>query len=109
MSVLVTVCRDCCCGTVRKHPTVDHGRQLARLRDIAARHGGAIRVSECLDTCETSNVVVVQAKGTKPIWLGFVLDDAVLDDIDTWLTNGGPATDLPATLTLNRVSPPRGK
>ncbi|WP_035304186.1 hypothetical protein [Actinokineospora inagensis] len=105
MSPLITVCRDCCCGTVKKHPTVDHGRQLTRLREIAARHGGTVRVAECLDTCETSNVVVVQVKGAKPVWLGFVLDDTVLDDIDAWLAAGGPGTDLPATLALNRVAP----
>ncbi|SER64376.1 hypothetical protein [Actinokineospora terrae] len=107
MSVLVTVCRDCCCGTVKKHPTVNHGAQVSRLRAIAARHGGKVRVSECLDTCETSNVVVVQAKGGKPVWLGFVLDDGVLDDIEAWLDAGGPGVaDLPAALELNRVSPP---
>ena len=24
----VTVCRDCCCGSARKHPRVDHDAQL---------------------------------------------------------------------------------
>ncbi|PPK69128.1 (2Fe-2S) ferredoxin domain-containing protein [Actinokineospora auranticolor] len=107
MSLRVTVCRDCCCGTVRKHPTVNHYRQLNRLREIAARHGGTVRVAECLDTCETSNVVVVQARGAKPVYLGFVLDDAVVDDIDAWLTAGGPGVaPLPETLELNRVQAP---
>ncbi|GLZ39604.1 (2Fe-2S) ferredoxin domain-containing protein [Actinokineospora sp. NBRC 105648] len=108
MSALITVCRDCCCGTVKKHPTVNHGHQLARIRELAARHGATVRVAECLDTCETSNVVVVQAKGSKPVWLGFVLTDAAVDDIDQWLAAGGPGVaPLPETLELHRVSPPR--
>ncbi|SDD91187.1 hypothetical protein [Actinokineospora iranica] len=107
MSVRVTVCRDCCCGTVKKHPDVDHGYQLARIKDVAARHGAMVRVAECLDTCATSNVVVVQAKGGKPVWLGFVLTDAAVDDIDTWLAAGGPGVaPLPATLELHRITPP---
>ena len=27
----VTVCRDCCCGSARQHPAVDHDGQLSRL------------------------------------------------------------------------------
>ncbi|MFY1632080.1 hypothetical protein ACN27F_02145 [Solwaraspora sp. WMMB335] len=53
---LVTVCRGCCCGTSRKHPDVDHDGQLRALRASGAR----VRVVDCLNTCERSNVVVVQ-------------------------------------------------
>ncbi len=107
MSTRITVCRDCCCGTLKKHPGFDHGYQLDRIKDVAARHGATVRVAECLDTCETSNVVVVQAKGGKPVWFGFVLTDAAVDDIDDWLAAGGPgAAPLPATLELHRVTPP---
>ncbi|WP_312880477.1 (2Fe-2S) ferredoxin domain-containing protein [Actinokineospora xionganensis] len=103
----ITVCRDCCCGTVKKHPTVDHGYQLARLRVVAAEVGATVRVAECLDTCETSNVVVVQAKGGKPVWLGFVLSDEAVDDIEEWLKAGGPGVaPLSDTLELHRITPP---
>lgn len=103
----ITVCRDCCCGSVAKHPTVDHGAQLERLREIGAKVGATVRLAECLDTCETSNVVVVQAPGAQPVWLGWVLSDAVLADIEGWLTSGGPgAAPLPEILELHRVTAP---
>jgi hypothetical protein len=105
--VRVTVCRDCCCGSVRKHPEVDHGAQVARLRAIGEKVGATVRLAECLDTCETSNVVVVQAPGAKPVWLGWVLSEAVLDDIEAWLTSGGPGVaPLSDVLELHRITAP---
>jgi len=104
--VRVTVCRGCCCGTTRKHPDHDHEAQLERLEALAARSGGRVRVrtADCLDACESSNVVVVKPPGAKPVWLGFVLHEAVMDDLERWLATGGP---LPAVLELHRVAPPR--
>ncbi|WP_246018762.1 (2Fe-2S) ferredoxin domain-containing protein [Saccharothrix australiensis] len=101
----MTVCRACCCGTVKKHPDYDHEGQLHRLRALAAGSGGRVRVrtADCLDTCENSNVVVVKPPGGQPVWLGFVLHDAVMDDLERWLADGGP---LPATLELNRIPSP---
>ncbi|MCW2506633.1 MAG: hypothetical protein JWO79_4917, partial [Actinomycetia bacterium] len=58
---LVTVCRGCCCGTERKHPGIDHDGLLAALAEV-----GAVRVSDCLDVCEDSNVVVVQPSADPP-------------------------------------------
>ncbi|WP_156757706.1 (2Fe-2S) ferredoxin domain-containing protein [Actinokineospora pegani] len=107
MSLRVTVCQDCCCGTVKKHPTTNHFDHLRRLRAAAARAGGSVRVSQCLDTCETSNVVVVQAKGHKPVWFGWVLRDAAIADLEAWLAAGGPgAAPVPDTLELHRITPP---
>ncbi|MEU4802644.1 (2Fe-2S) ferredoxin domain-containing protein [Actinosynnema sp. NPDC023587] len=102
---LVTVCRGCCCGTVKKHPEYDHAEQLRRLEAVAARSGGRVRVrtADCLDACENSNIVVVKRPGTKPVWLGSVLHDVVMEDLEQWLTTGGP---LPAKLEPNRVAPP---
>lgn len=49
----VTVCRDCCCGTV-KVPG-DHAAQTARRRSAVP-----VRVSACLDVCEQADAIVVQ-------------------------------------------------
>ncbi len=102
----VTVCRGCCCGTVKKHPDYDHQAQLERLQSLAARSGGRVRVrtADCLDACENSNIIVVKRPDEKPLWLGFVLHDAIMDDLEHWLATDGP---LPATLELNRVAPPK--
>ncbi|WP_444544227.1 (2Fe-2S) ferredoxin domain-containing protein [Planosporangium mesophilum] len=109
----VTVCRGCCCGTTAKHPDVDHAGQLARLR--GALVGVAqVRVSDCLDVCEHSNVVVVSPSpagrkaGARPVWLGFVLDDGAVDDIAAWVGSGGPGlADPPVTVDLYAFTPPR--
>lgn len=91
----VTVCRDCCCGSARKHPDVDHDAQLGRLRRaLPAPH--RVRTSVCLDQCSQSNVIVVhptpdaRRDGARPVWFGLVLDDAVTDDIAAWVRAGGP-------------------
>jgi hypothetical protein len=110
-SCLVTTCRDCCCGTRRKHPEVDHDEHLARLR--AGLAGSArVRVSRCLDTCDQSNVIVVNPSrdgrrtGGRPIWLGLVLDDAGIDDVIAWVRGGGPGVaEAPATLGLYEFTP----
>jgi hypothetical protein len=109
----VTVCRGCCCGTVAKHPGVDHAGQLTRLR--AALAGvAALRVSDCLDACERSNIIVVSPSpagrdaGARPVWLGFVLDDDAIDDITTWIRAGGPGlADPHATVDLYMFNPSR--
>jgi hypothetical protein len=99
----LTVCRDCCCGSLDKHPDVDHDGHLAALRAGAGRH--RVRVSECLSVCERSNVVVVQPcpsarrRGARPVYLGDVLDDDALDAVTSWLTAGGPGVAaMPARL-----------
>lgn len=109
----LTVCRGCCCGSARKHPDVDHARQVVRLRaEIGAEH--RVRVTDdCLDACERSNVVVVhpspagRAAGARPVWFGFVLDDTAVDDIAAWVRAGGPGVvPLPAVLELYAVPAP---
>ncbi|WP_433224060.1 hypothetical protein ACQP00_31215 [Dactylosporangium sp. CS-047395] len=108
----MTVCRDCCCGSARKHPGVDHDRQLDRLRSaLPAPH--RVRTSQCLDVCDQSNVVVVhpapaaRRAGARPAWFGLVLDDVVADDIAAWITAGGPGrAPLGAILELSVIAPP---
>jgi hypothetical protein len=106
----VTVCRDCCCGSVRKHPAVDHDGQLVRLRE-ALPQPHRVRVAECLDQCTQSNVVVVhpappaRRAGARPVWFGLVLDDAVTGDIADWVRAGGPGVaPLTPALELSVIS-----
>lgn len=105
----LTVCRDCCCGTARKHPETDHAAQLARFR-AAAR----VRVSDCLDACAYSNVVVVspspagRAAGARPVWLFGVLDADTEDEVLAWVAAGGPGiADPPGMLDLRIFTPAR--
>jgi (2Fe-2S) ferredoxin len=108
----VTVCRDCCCGSAKKHPDVDHDDQLRQLRaGLPAPH--RVRVSDCLDACEQSNVVVVhptpaaRRAGARPVWFGLVVSDDVTDDIAGWVQAGGPGVaPLPAVLELSVVPAP---
>lgn len=110
----LVVCRGCCCGDPGKHPGTDHAGQLARLRAAAERSGGrfAVRTSTCLGPCGQANIVVVQpsrdgrARGGRPAWVGFALDDASLDDVLHWAEAGGPGVaEPPAALTLQLVDP----
>ncbi|WP_092542036.1 hypothetical protein [Actinoplanes derwentensis] len=108
----MTVCRDCCCGSLRKHPTVDHDGQLDELR-TALEPEHRVRTSLCLDACAQSNVVVVQPtpvarrQGARPVWFGLVLDDDVLTDLIGWINDGGPgAAPLPPILELSKIKPP---
>jgi hypothetical protein len=107
------VCRDCCCGTERKHPGVDHAGQLLALRAAAGR-ADAVRVSECLDACGDSNVVIVtpspdgRRRGGRPTWLGLINDEGSLADVTAWIRAGGPGiAPMPAPLELNAIQPPR--
>jgi (2Fe-2S) ferredoxin len=108
----LTVCRDCCCGSLRKHPTVDHDGQLDVLR-AAMEPAHRVRTSLCLDACSQSNVVVVhpparaRRAGARPVWFGLVLDDTVVDDLVKWVGDGGPGVaELPAVLELSVIQPP---
>lgn len=104
MSCTVTVCRDCCCGTIRKHPDVDHDAQLAALRDGIAEAGRLV-VSPCLLACERSNVVVVapaaaaRVDGARPVWLAEVLTPDQTAAVVAWVRAGGPGR-APLPLTL---------
>jgi hypothetical protein len=109
----VRVCRDCCCGSTRKHPDVDHDGLLARL---TSRVGGAaeVAVTPCLLACEHSDVVVVspgaagRRAGGRPVWLGSVLDEVAVDAIAAWVASGGPGLAAPpsALAAHAMVAPP---
>ncbi|HET9516912.1 MAG TPA: hypothetical protein VFO77_04220 [Actinoplanes sp.] len=111
----MTVCRDCCCGSAKKHPGVDHDGQLSVLRaELTTPH--RVRVSDCLDACEQSNVVVVhpapaaRRAGARPVWFGLVVDDEITGDIAAWVRAGGPGVaPLSPALQLSVVSAPRSR
>lgn len=107
----VTVCRGCCCGSTTKHPDTDHSAQLERIR-AGAGPAGRVRISDCLDACERSNVMVVipsaagRRAGARPVWLGEVLDDDATEDVIAWVSSGGPGvSEPPGVLDLYAFSP----
>jgi len=110
LDTVVLVCRDCCCGTARKHPDVDHDFQLERIEEAAAVAGAKVIVTRCLDVCSRSNVVVVRtltAAQRKTLWFGEVLSRKRLEALCAWLragafASGGP---LPATLAFATFAP----
>ncbi|MHA6793108.1 hypothetical protein ACVGVM_06225 [Pseudonocardia bannensis] len=109
----VTVCRGCCCGTERKHPGVDHAAQVERLT-AGVGETGRVRLSDCLDACTDSNVVVVapsaqgRLTGARPVWLAGVLTAATTDEVVEWVRSGGPGVaDPPGLLDLSVFTPSR--
>lgn len=100
----VLVCRDCCCGTTEKHPGTDHGGQRAALLACGAAEGVRVRVVECLDECDRSNVVLVRdfSRGRRPTdtWLGGVLEPEATEELCGWIAEGGP---LPPALEPHRM------
>lgn len=96
MSVTVTVCRDCCCGSTTKHPDTDHNGQVEILRSA----GVLVRVSDCLDVCEHSNVMVVHRR--KRIWLGGILDAETTKWVGEWAVSCGPMPDVLRPYVIDR-------
>lgn len=92
----VMVCRDCCCGSTSKHPATDHDAQRTAL-ETAAGDGVRVRVVECLDECDRSNVVLVRdfTLGRRPVdtWLGDVHGDDATRAVVQWVAVGGPVPD----------------
>jgi len=110
---LVRVCRDCCCGTERKHPGVDHDGLLARL-EVGTRGRARVLRSTCLLACDESNVVVVtpsvagRRAGGRPVWVRAVLDVEAVDEITAWVTLGGPGVVPVPDALAPRVFAPSG-
>lgn len=66
----VLLCRDCCCGTDRKHPDFDHAAQRRELEDVITIAGGKLHIVKCIDACSYSNVAVIRRRNGEKIWLG---------------------------------------
>ena len=108
----VRVCNDCCCGTVSKHPDVDHAALLDRLAEQTVGRA-EVSVTTCLLACDRSNVVVVtpssqgRGAGGRPVWLMHVLEVATIDAIVEWLRHGGPGLSrIPTALRQHEMTSP---
>ena len=87
-ALTLVICRDCCCGTVGKHPDFDHALQLRQIKLTATEIDAKVRVSRCLDECQHSNVIVVHRKAQKreSIWLGGVLSARATEALTQWIS-----------------------
>lgn len=102
--VSVLVCRGCCCGTVRRHPDVDHDGHLARLRGaLADQPRSRLWTVDCLGPCSRSNVVVVRSAGRRR-WFGEMLDDESIGSLTRWL-EAGAGPDVPPDLAGHEFDP----
>ena len=77
---VVLLCRGCCCGTRNKHPKVDHDGQERVLTEAAdTQFGVEVRVVDCRDECDRSNVAVLRRPGAptreRDTWLGGLLTE----------------------------------
>jgi hypothetical protein len=89
----VLLCRGCCCGTAEKHPRTDHDAQRDALLECGGSAGVRVRVVDCLDHCDRSNVVLVRdfTVGRRPrdTWLGGVLNPTTTERLAAWVQDGG--------------------
>ncbi|HKU36590.1 MAG TPA: hypothetical protein VJR89_00545 [Polyangiales bacterium] len=98
----VLLCRDCCCGTTRKHPEVDHDAQEEALRAAAEVNGGRVIRTRCLGVCEHSNVVVVKT-ADHTHWFGGALSDAHTRALGDFVRSAG-RTNAPTELEFKSVA-----
>lgn len=82
----VQVCRGCCCGTLRKHPEVDHDAQLAAWRRAAAVAGTRLYVTGCQGLCSHSNLVTLRHRRHR-LTLGGVLTQADTAAVAAWIAD----------------------
>jgi predicted metal-binding protein len=100
-ATVVLLCRGCSCGPRAKHPRVDQDTQQLALEDAAVHPGVELRVVDCLDACERTNVGVLRRSGApakeRDTWLGGGLTERATAALAGWLRDGG-AAELPAPL-----------
>lgn len=101
----VLLCRGCCCGTTEKHPRTDHDAQRDALLECDSVDRVRVRVVDCLDNCDRSNVVLVRdfSAGRRPhdTWLGGVLHSSTTEHLVSWVQDGGA---LPRELEPHRFA-----
>lgn len=111
----VLLCRGCCCGTDDKHPRTDHQAQERALRTAAEGQPLVdVRIVDCLDACDRSNVAVVRRPGGRPAerdtWLGGLLTGRAGEALADWVAAGAVEPLPPALAGLRfRHVPPRRK
>ena len=98
----VLLCRDCCCGTTRKHPDVDHDAQLAALSAVART-----RIVSCVNECSRSNVVIVRFGDERAIWLEAVNSETVTNALCDWISARG--ADPPPLMVRDKVFVPKNQ
>lgn len=109
------LCRGCCCGTSGKHPRTDHDGQLLALEAAVADNPAVdLRVVDCLDECDRSNVAVVRRpqapKGKRDTWFGGLLAESSSRSFAEWVAQGADDACLPQplrSLTFKHVPPRR--
>ena len=109
------LCRGCCCGTSAKHPRTDHDQQLLALEAAVAENPAVdLRVVDCLDECDRSNVAVVRRpaapKSKRDTWFGGLLAESNIRSFADWVAGGADDAALPQplrTLTFKHVPPRR--
>ncbi len=112
-STVVLLCRGCCCGTPDKHPRTDHDAQQLALEAATAAHPDVeLRVVDCLDECDRSNVAVLRRPGERAAdrdtWLGGLLTERATEALAQWTAEGGAGPLPPALSGLRfRHVPPR--
>lgn len=109
----VLLCRGCCCGTFAKHPDADHLEQELALERVASECADVeLRVVDCLDECDRSNVVVIRRQGQpakqRDTWFGGVVTAKATRALIGWVHDGAPEP-APAPLLGHRFRhlPPR--
>ncbi|MEM7275783.1 MAG: hypothetical protein AAF547_22095 [Actinomycetota bacterium] len=95
----VLICRGCCCGSDRKHPDLDHDRQVAAISAVAHT-----RVVDCVDECSYSNLVIVRPEPGQSIWLGRLNSPLLTEELCEWLDAGAPQP-LPPVLEVFSFEP----
>ncbi len=84
----VLLCRDCCCGTDRKHPDFDHAAQRRELEEVIVNAGGKLHIVKCIDACSYSNVAVIRRPNGEKLWLGGLAQVEAQDELCRFLAAG---------------------
>lgn len=98
----VLICRGCCCGSERKHPWIDHDKQIVEISATART-----RVVDCVGECSYSNIVIVRPGDGSSMWLGGINDPATNSALCEWLADGAPQP--PPQVLRSRVFVRRSK
>ncbi len=106
--VSIMVCHDCCCGTSRKHPSVDHRAQRDQLLALES-DTVRVQVVDCLDLCQQSNVVLVRdyslPRRERDTWLARIHRSSEIEAVEEWVNE--PAGGMPMDLLRHVFTPDR--